>query len=76
LGAAIAATVAHFGGLDILVNNAGIFLAKDLEESTKADWERLCGVNLTGVILGTQTALPALRERGAASPQGSATINL
>jgi len=75
-GAAIAATVAHFGGLDILVNNAGIFLAKDLEESTKADWERLYGVDLTGVILGTQTALPALRERGAASPQGSAIINL
>jgi NAD(P)-dependent dehydrogenase (short-subunit alcohol dehydrogenase family) len=35
-----------------------------------------CGVNLTGVILGTQAALPALRERRAASPQGSAIVNL
>jgi 3(or 17)beta-hydroxysteroid dehydrogenase len=73
---AIAATIARFDGLDILVNNAGVFLAKDLEESTIADWEWLCGVNLTGVILGTQAALPALRERGAASPQGSAIVNL
>ena len=74
--AAIAAAVRRFGGLDILVNNAGVFIAKGIEESTAADWERLCGVNLTGVFLGTQAALPALRERGAASPQGSAIVNL
>jgi len=74
--AAIAAVTARFGGLDILVNNAGIFIAKGIEESTATDWERLCGVNLTGVFFGTQAALPALRERGAASPQGSAIVNL
>jgi len=74
--AAMAAVTARFGGLDILVNNAGIFIAKGIEESTAADWERLCSVNLTGVFLGTQAALPALRERGAASPQGSAIVNL
>jgi 3(or 17)beta-hydroxysteroid dehydrogenase len=74
--AAIAAVVARFGGLDVLVNNAGVFIAKGIEESTAADWERLCGVNLTGVFLGTQAALPALRARGAASPQGSAIVNL
>jgi NAD(P)-dependent dehydrogenase (short-subunit alcohol dehydrogenase family) len=74
--AAIAAAVGRFGGLDILVNNAGVFIAKGIEESTAADWERLCGVNLTGVFLGTKAALPALRERGAASPQGSAIVNL
>jgi NAD(P)-dependent dehydrogenase (short-subunit alcohol dehydrogenase family) len=72
-GAAIGAAMTHFGGLDILVNNAGIFLAKGIEESTVADWERLCAVNLTGVILGTQAALPALRQSGAGSPQGSAS---
>ncbi len=74
--AAIAAVIARFGGLDILVNNAGVFIAKGIEESTADDWERLCGVNLTGVVLGTKAALPALRERGAASPQGSAVVNL
>lgn len=74
--AAIATVIARFGGLDILVNNAGVFIAKGIEESTAADWERLCGVNITGVFLGTKAALPALRERGATSPQGSAIVNL
>jgi len=74
--AAIAVVTARFGGLDILVNNAGVFIAKGIEESTAADWERLCGVNLTAVFLGTRAALPALRERGATSAQGSAIVNL
>jgi 3(or 17)beta-hydroxysteroid dehydrogenase len=74
--AAIEAVAARFGGLDILVNNAGVFIPKGIEESTLADWERLCGVNLTGMFLGIKTCLPALRERGATSPQGSAIVNL
>src|SRR5262249_20352310 len=74
--AAVAAVSQRFGGLDILVNNAAVLLAKGLEEASLADWHRLCSVNLTGVFLGTKLALPALRERGAASPQGSAIVNL
>ncbi len=74
--AAIAATVARFGGLDILVNNAGLFLGKGVEEASLDEWQRLCAVNLTGVVLGTKLALPALRERGRQSPHGSAIINL
>jgi len=74
--AAVEAVVTRFGGLDILVNNAGIFIPKAIEDATLADWQRLCGVNLTGVFLGTKAALPALRERGASSPQGSAIVNL
>src|SRR5229473_8535656 len=50
--AAIAATVARFGGLDILVNNAGLFLGKGIEEVSIEEWHRLCAVNLTGVFLG------------------------
>ncbi len=73
---AVDAVVARFGGLDILVNNAGVFLPIAIEEATLADWQRVCGVNLTGVFLGTKAALPALRERGASSPQGSAIVNL
>jgi 3(or 17)beta-hydroxysteroid dehydrogenase len=74
--AAIAATVARFGGLDILVNNAGLFLGKGIEEASLVDWHRLCAVNLTGVFLGTRHALPALRERARQSPHGSAIVNL
>jgi 3(or 17)beta-hydroxysteroid dehydrogenase len=74
--AAIAATVARFGGLDILVNNAGLFLGKGIEEASLEDWHRLCAVNLTGVFLGTKHALAALRERARQSPHGSAIVNL
>jgi len=73
---AIAATVAQWGGLDILVNNAGMFLGKGIEEATIEEWTRLAGINLTGVFLGTKLAIPALKQRGAASPHGSAIVNL
>ncbi|MCW5744928.1 MAG: glucose 1-dehydrogenase [Alphaproteobacteria bacterium] len=74
--AAVAAAVSAFGGLDILVNNAGVFLGRGIEDATMADWQRLCGVNLTGVFLGTKLAMPALRDRGRGSPNGSAIVNL
>src|SRR3984893_1048441 len=74
--AAITAVTGRFGGLDILVNNAGVFLGMSIEEVTLADWQRLCGVNLTGVFLGTKLALPALRDSAQKSPHGSAIVNL
>jgi 3(or 17)beta-hydroxysteroid dehydrogenase len=74
--AAVAAATARFGGIDVLVNNAGLFLGKTCEESTLADWERLCAVNLTGVFLGTRAALPAMKERAKASAHGGSVINV
>ncbi len=74
--AAVAAAVRRFGRLDILVNNAGLFLGKDIESATLAEWQRLAAVNLTGVFLGTKIALPALRDAATASPCGSAIVNL
>jgi len=73
---AVAAALARFGKLDILVNNAGLFLGKDIEAASLAEWERLCAVNLTGVFLGTKLCLPALREAAQQSPQGSAIVKL
>jgi 3(or 17)beta-hydroxysteroid dehydrogenase len=74
--AAIAATIGRFAKLDILVNNAGLFLGKDIEAASLAEWQRLCAVNLTGVFLGTKLALPALRDAARGSPHGSAIVNL
>jgi NAD(P)-dependent dehydrogenase (short-subunit alcohol dehydrogenase family) len=74
--AAVAATLARFGKLDILINNAGLFLGKDIEAASLAEWERLCAVNLTGVFLRTKLCLPALREAAQQSPHGSAIVNL
>jgi NAD(P)-dependent dehydrogenase (short-subunit alcohol dehydrogenase family) len=74
--ACVAAVTGQFGGLDILVNNAGVFLGMSIEEASLGDWRRLCGVNLTGVFLGTKLTLPALRDSGQRSPHGSAIVNL
>jgi NAD(P)-dependent dehydrogenase (short-subunit alcohol dehydrogenase family) len=74
--AAVAAATGRFGKLDILVNNAGLFLGKDLESATLAEWQRLSAVNLTGVFLGTKLCLPALREAAQTSAHGSAIVNL
>ena len=73
--AAIDAAQGRWGRLDILVNNAGLFLGKDIEAVTLAEWHRLSAVNLTGVFLGTKLALPALREAAKTSPEGSVIVN-
>ena len=73
---AVAAAVGRFGKLDILVNNAWLFLGKDIEGASLAEWQRLSAVNLTGVFLGTKLALPALREAARHSEFGSAIVNL
>jgi NAD(P)-dependent dehydrogenase (short-subunit alcohol dehydrogenase family) len=74
--AAADAVLDRFGKLDILVNNAGLFLGKDIETASLAEWERLSAVNLTGVFLGTKLCLPALRDAAQQSAHGSAIVNL
>lgn len=48
--------VKQFGRLDIHVNNAGISTTKLFMETTKADMERIIGVNLIGAFLCAQAA--------------------
>ena len=58
---------AVFGGLDVLVNVAGIVSWDGIEETTRADWDRVIAVNQTGMWLGMKTAVPQLKRSGAAS---------
>ncbi|MEP3226161.1 MAG: glucose 1-dehydrogenase [Parasphingorhabdus sp.] len=57
----------EYGRLDILVNNAGIVAAKSIEEIDLESWHHLLGINLTGVMLGCQKAIKAMRD----NPGGS-----
>jgi NAD(P)-dependent dehydrogenase (short-subunit alcohol dehydrogenase family) len=52
-----------FGRLDILVNNAGIYEQKPFEDLTEDDWEEIFGVNMKGVYLCTQEALPLMKKQ-------------
>jgi NAD(P)-dependent dehydrogenase (short-subunit alcohol dehydrogenase family) len=66
--AALMETAAAGGGvIHALVNNAGIAgPSVPLAELSLADWDEVIGVNLTGVFLACQAAIPYLR----AAPHG------
>lgn len=50
------------GKLDILVNNAGIALATPFLQQTEEDWARTYRINIDGVMLGTQYAIPLMEK--------------
>lgn len=56
--------VAEHGPFDIVVNNAGIDQHAFFTETTVADWTKLIGVNLVGVLACTHAALPAMQKAG------------
>jgi NAD(P)-dependent dehydrogenase (short-subunit alcohol dehydrogenase family) len=53
----------RFGGTDILMNNAGIQPGSEMFGSLQ-DWRRIIGVNLWGVIHGSQIFAPGMIARG------------
>ena len=54
--------VAHEGGLDVLVNSAGIGIAGRVEDAQLKHVDRQLAINLRGLLLVTQAAIPHLRE--------------
>jgi NAD(P)-dependent dehydrogenase (short-subunit alcohol dehydrogenase family) len=55
--------VERAGGLDVLVNSAGVGIAARVEDAQLKHIDRQLNVNLRGLVLVTQAALPHLRER-------------
>jgi NAD(P)-dependent dehydrogenase (short-subunit alcohol dehydrogenase family) len=53
----------RFGGTDILMNNAGIQPGSQMFGPLE-NWQRVLGVNLWGVIHGSQVFAPGMIERG------------
>ena len=49
-----------FGAPHVLVNNAGQAMAAPLAETTRADWDRMLAVNLTGPFLCMREVLPGM----------------
>lgn len=54
---AMAAVEARFGRLDILVNNAGVGSIDAFVETPDEHWQRVIGVNLTGVFFCSREAV-------------------
>lgn len=73
IDAAVAATDRAFGRLDILINNAGVsHVNKPLLDIGEAEFERVFAVNVKGVFLFAQAAVPLMRRGGG----GGAIINI
>ncbi|MGH3734114.1 MAG: SDR family NAD(P)-dependent oxidoreductase [Micromonosporaceae bacterium] len=64
VGEYAAQVAGHFGEVHQVYNNAGIAFSAPVAESDWADYQRVFGVNLYGVIHGTQAFLPHLIASG------------
>ena len=64
VAAGVARAAAAMDGLDTLVNSAGVFEFRAFEAITEAEWDWILDVNLKGVFLCCQAALPFLRASG------------
>lgn len=57
----------RFGRLDVMFNNAGVSFGQTVEEVDLQSWNRAFAINVTGVMLGSQTAFRLMK----ANPGGS-----
>lgn len=64
---AVSNAIDQFGPLDILVNNAGYINYKPLVEISRAEWEKVIGINATAYFLFSREAVKAMlpRKKGA-----------
>lgn len=60
------------GGLDVLVNNAGISGSAEQDLYDTAAWNRLMGINATGVFLGMKHGTRLMKKQG----RGGSVVNL
>ena len=65
IDSAVAETVKAFDGLDVLVNNAGVaHVNKPLLDIDEAEFDRVFAVNVKGLFMFTQAAVPVMRGKG------------
>jgi 3-oxoacyl-[acyl-carrier protein] reductase len=57
-------TIARFQRIDILVNSAAVNLPyRTVEDVSLIDWNRIIGVNLTGIFLSCKVVLPQMKKQ-------------
>jgi 3-oxoacyl-[acyl-carrier protein] reductase len=59
----IAAVEQRFDGVDILINNAGVGVFRAVSDLSPEEWERMIGLNLSGVYYCCHAVLPIFRQR-------------
>jgi NAD(P)-dependent dehydrogenase (short-subunit alcohol dehydrogenase family) len=72
--AAVGAAERAYGKLDVVVNNAGITGAASVVDCSIEEWQSVVAVNQTGVFLGINRTLPALRRAGGGSIVNVASV--
>lgn len=72
IDAGFATAIEQMGSLDILINNAALFSAAPIAEITRADYERLFAVNVSGTMFCMQAAAKHMIARG----KGGKIINM
>src|SRR5713226_4911287 len=65
----IDAAIKNFGRLDILVNNSGVYEFSPIEAVTEEQFHKIFNINVLGLLLTTQAAVPHLGE-------GASIINI
>lgn len=55
--------VSEHGQVDAIINNAGVALSETIEKMSYEDMEWIVGINFWGVVYGTKTFLPHLKQR-------------
>ena len=65
----IDAAIKNFGRLDILVNNSGVYEFSPIESFTEQQFHKIFNINVLGLLLTTQAAVPHLKE-------GASIINI
>jgi NAD(P)-dependent dehydrogenase (short-subunit alcohol dehydrogenase family) len=66
---------ARAGGIDMAFLNAGVATGCGIGDDFDLElYRRAIGVNLDGVVFGTQAVLPALRERGGGAIVATASL--
>lgn len=68
---AVAETAAKFGGLDVMVCNAGVIAVGPVVDMTLAEWQRVVGINVDSVFLGSRAAARQMIAQG----RGGVIIN-